>query len=46
MEVDSLWRAPLALAETAGVEAPTLALLVALASQAAQSAGCWAPEAG
>lgn len=45
MEVESLWRAPLALAETAGVPAPTLALLVAMASQAARAAGCWAPEA-
>lgn len=46
MEVESLWRAPLALAETAGVPAPTLALLVGLASQAAQAAGCWTPAGG
>lgn len=46
MEVESLWRAPLALAEATGVPAPTLALLVALASQAAQAAGCWRPAAG
>ena len=44
MEVESLWRAPLALAAAAGVDAPTLGLLVALASQAAQAAGCWAPQ--
>jgi 2-dehydropantoate 2-reductase len=45
MEVESLWRAPLALAETAGVLAPTLALLVGLAAQAARAAGCWVPDA-
>jgi 2-dehydropantoate 2-reductase len=45
MEVESLWRAPLALAETAGVPAPTLALLVGLAAQAARAAGCWVPGA-
>jgi 2-dehydropantoate 2-reductase len=45
MEVESLWRAPLALAAEAGVPAPALGLLVALASQAAEAAGCWAPAA-
>ena len=45
MEVEALWRAPLGLAADAGVPAPILALLVALASQAAEGKGCWAPGA-
>lgn len=41
MEIDSLLRAPLRLAREAGVPAPTLELLVTLASQAAEGAGLW-----
>jgi 2-dehydropantoate 2-reductase len=43
MEVEALWRAPLTLAASAGVATPTLALTIALASQAAQAAGLWTP---
>jgi 2-dehydropantoate 2-reductase len=43
MEVEALWRAPLALAEAAGVAAPTLALMTALAAQAAEAAGLYRP---
>lgn len=43
MEVEALWRAPLALAERAGVPAPTLALMTGLAARAAQAAGLWRP---
>jgi 2-dehydropantoate 2-reductase len=39
MEIDSLFRAPLRLAREAGVPAPTLSLLVELATQAAEAAG-------
>lgn len=44
MEIDSLLLAPLRLAREAGVPAPTLALLVTLAVQAAQAAGLHAPR--
>jgi 2-dehydropantoate 2-reductase len=42
MEVDGMFDAPLALAHLAGVEAPTIELLVALAKLRARSAGLYA----
>lgn len=41
MEIDSLFNAPLRLAKLCGVETPTLALTVALATQAAEAAGLY-----
>jgi 2-dehydropantoate 2-reductase len=41
MEIDSLFQAPLRLAREAGVPTPTLSLLVALATQAAEAAGLY-----
>ena len=41
MEIDSLLKAPLRLARECGVATPTLALTVALATQAAQAAGLY-----
>jgi 2-dehydropantoate 2-reductase len=46
MEVEALWRAPLALARRAGVPTPQLDLVVSLASRAAQAAGLWRPVEG
>ena len=43
MEVAALFDAPLAIARLAGVETPTLDLAVALARQAAEAAGLYAP---
>lgn len=43
MEVEALWRAPLALAALAGVPTPQLSFVIALASRAAQAAGLWRP---
>lgn len=43
MEIDSLFQAPLRLAREAGVETPTLSLLVALATRAAEAAGLYCP---
>jgi 2-dehydropantoate 2-reductase len=45
MEVEALFRAPLRLAREAGVPTPTLSLLVAMASQAAEAAGLYARPA-
>ncbi len=44
MEVDALLAVPLRLAREAGVPTPTLSLLVALATQAAEAAGLYARE--
>jgi 2-dehydropantoate 2-reductase len=41
MEIESLFQAPLRLAREAGVPTPTLSLLVALATQAAEAAGLY-----
>ena len=41
MEIDDMFDAPLALAHLAGVEAPTLELLVALCKVRARSAGLY-----
>ncbi len=41
MEIDGMFDAPLALAQMAGVEAPTLELLVALCKVRARSAGLY-----
>ena len=45
MEVDALFQVPLRLAREHGVPAPTLALVVALAAQAAEAAGLYRREA-
>jgi 2-dehydropantoate 2-reductase len=44
MEVDALFQAPLRLARERGVPAPNLALMVALAAQAAEAAGLYRRE--
>jgi 2-dehydropantoate 2-reductase len=44
MEVDALFQVPLRLARERGVPAPTLALVVALAAQAAEAAGLYRKE--
>jgi 2-dehydropantoate 2-reductase len=46
MEIDSLLQAPLRLGREAGVAAPTLSLLVELATQAAEAAGLYRRPAG
>jgi 2-dehydropantoate 2-reductase len=43
MEVEALFLEPLRLARELGVATPTLELLVRLAAQAAEAAGCYAP---
>ena len=44
MEVDALFRVPLRLARERGVPAPLLSLAVAMAVQAAEAAGLYAPR--
>jgi 2-dehydropantoate 2-reductase len=46
MEVEAIFAAPLRLARDAGVPVPTLAVMTALATQAAVSAGLYAPHGG
>ncbi|MDB5380685.1 MAG: 2-dehydropantoate 2-reductase [Rhodospirillales bacterium] len=43
MEVEALLRLPLRLGREAGVPTPTMEMLVALATQAAEAAGCYTP---
>ena len=43
MEVEALLKLPLRLGREMGVPTPTLELLVALAAQAAEAAGCYTP---